>query len=162
MQHSQIINKLHGNIIVHDIDWQKPESLTTPHTLLVGMQNGLYTTPMKIWQCLPNLQITFILWLNSPTCGIYHTVTLVVYSQSRIQLFCDPMDCSLSGSPVHGISWARILKWVSISFSRASSWPRVQTCVFCIGRPILYHWATKKAYRYTCIHTKWHMCRLLI
>ena len=31
---------------------------------------------------------------------------------------CDPMDCSLPGSPVHGISQARILEWVAIPFSR--------------------------------------------
>ena len=31
---------------------------------------------------------------------------------------CDPKDCSLPGSSVHGISQARILKWVAISFSR--------------------------------------------
>ena len=31
---------------------------------------------------------------------------------------CHPMDCSLPGSSVHGISQARILKWVAISFSR--------------------------------------------
>ena len=29
----------------------------------------------------------------------------------------DPMDCSLPGSPVHGIFQARILKWVAIAFS---------------------------------------------
>ena len=32
--------------------------------------------------------------------------------------FCDPMDCSPPGSSVHGISQARILEWVAISFSR--------------------------------------------
>ena len=32
---------------------------------------------------------------------------------------CDPMDCSLPGSPVHGILQARILEWVAISFSNA-------------------------------------------
>ena len=37
---------------------------------------------------------------------------------------------------------ARILEWVAISFSRGSSWPRNQTCSPCIGRRILYHWAT--------------------
>ena len=26
---------------------------------------------------------------------------------------CDPMDCSLPGSSVHGISYARILEWVA-------------------------------------------------
>ena len=55
------------------------------------------------------------------------------------------MDCSLSGSSVYGISQARILKWVAISFSRESSQPRDQTHVFCIGRQILYHWATRES-----------------
>ena len=33
---------------------------------------------------------------------------------------CDPMDCNLPGSSVHGILQARILEWVAISFSRGS------------------------------------------
>ena len=37
---------------------------------------------------------------------------------------CDPMDCSLSGSSVHGIFQARILEWGAISFSRGPSRPR--------------------------------------
>ena len=36
----------------------------------------------------------------------------------------DLMDCSPPGSSVHGISQARILEWVAISFSRGSSQPR--------------------------------------
>ena len=36
-------------------------------------------------------------------------------------IFCDPMDHSLLGSSVHGISQAKILEWVAISYSRASS-----------------------------------------
>ena len=39
-------------------------------------------------------------------------------------ILCDPMDCSLSGSPVHGIFQARVLEWIAISFSRGSSPPR--------------------------------------
>ena len=31
---------------------------------------------------------------------------------------CDPMDCSLPGSSLHGIFQTRILEWVAISFSR--------------------------------------------
>ena len=61
-------------------------------------------------------------------------------------LFCDPMNCSLPDSSVHGISQARILAWVAISFSRGFSWTKDQTYVFCIGRQILYHWATKEAH----------------
>ena len=55
---------------------------------------------------------------------------------------CDPMDCSSLGSSVSGISQARILEWVAISFSRGSSQPRNWTCVSCTGRQILYHCAT--------------------
>ena len=38
---------------------------------------------------------------------------------------CDPVDCSLLGSSIHGILQARILEWVAISFSRGSSQPRL-------------------------------------
>ena len=31
---------------------------------------------------------------------------------------CDPMDCSPPGYSVHGIFQARILEWITISFSR--------------------------------------------
>ena len=37
-------------------------------------------------------------------------------SQSCLTL-CDPMDCSLPDSSVHGIFQARVLEWVAISFS---------------------------------------------
>ena len=37
-------------------------------------------------------------------------------TQSCLTL-CNPMDCRLPGSPVHGILQARILEWVAISFS---------------------------------------------
>ena len=56
---------------------------------------------------------------------------------------CDPMDCSLPGSSVHGIFQARILEWVAVSFSRGSSQPRDQThasYVSCTGRQVLYYW----------------------
>ena len=61
-----------------------------------------------------------------------------------VQLFCDP-NCSLPGSSVHGIFQARMLEWVAISFSRRTSWARDQTQGSCIGRQILYHWATWEA-----------------
>ena len=46
---------------------------------------------------------------------------------------CSPMGCSLLCSSAHGISQARILGWVAISFSRASSQPRDQTQVSCLA-----------------------------
>ena len=50
-------------------------------------------------------------------------------SLSRVLTPCNPMDCSLSRSSIHGILQARVLEWVAISFSRGSSWPRDQTRV---------------------------------
>ena len=55
------------------------------------------------------------------------------------------MDCRLPpSSSVHGLFQARILEWVAISFSRGSSQLRDGTLISCIGRQILYHWATKE------------------
>ena len=39
---------------------------------------------------------------------------------------CDPMDCSLSGSFLHGILQVRVMEWVAISFSRGSSDPGIE------------------------------------
>ena len=48
--------------------------------------------------------------------------------QLRLTL-CDPMDCSLPDSSVHGIPHARILGWVVMPSSRGSSPPRDRTLV---------------------------------
>ena len=57
---------------------------------------------------------------------------------------CDPMDCSLPGSSVHGIFQARILEKVAIYFSRGSSWPRDWTQVSCIVGRRFTVWATRE------------------
>ena len=56
---------------------------------------------------------------------------------------CDPMNCSLPGSSVHGILQARILEWVAISFSRGTSQPRNWTQVSRIVGRCLTDWATQ-------------------
>ena len=61
---------------------------------------------------------------------------------------CDPIDYNQPGSPVLGILQARILKWVVISSSRGSSWPRDRTwvsCVSCIAGRFLTCWAMREA-----------------
>ena len=49
------------------------------------------------------------------------------------------MGHSTPGSSVHGILQARILEWVSVPFSRGSSWPRDRTCV----SYVYLHWQTR-------------------
>ena len=70
---------------------------------------------------------------------------LLLFSHQVLSDFCCPMDCSSPGSFFHGILQARTLEWFAISFSRGSFWPRDWTWVSCIGRWILYHWATREA-----------------
>ena len=50
----------------------------------------------------------------SQTLSVYWLYCLVAKSCLTL---CDPIDCSPPGSSVHGISQARILEWVAISFS---------------------------------------------
>ena len=61
------------------------------------------------------------------------TLLIIMYVYVKIaklcQTLCNPMDCSLPGSSVHGIFQARMLECVAISFSRGSSQPRDQTQV---------------------------------
>ena len=66
-------------------------------------------------------------------------------AQSCLTL-CDPMDCSLPGSSLHGILQARALEWGAIAFSRGSSWPRDRTQVSCIQGRCFNLWATREAH----------------
>ena len=59
---------------------------------------------------------------------------------------CDSMDSSLPGSSIHGIFQARILEWVTISFSRRSSWPRDWTQVSRIVGRCFMVWATREVF----------------
>ena len=69
---------------------------------------------------------------------------------------CDPMDCSLPGSPVHGILQVRTLEMPS---SGGSSQPRDWTHVFCgscIAGGFFTVWATRE------VHEMVYMCNILI
>ena len=55
---------------------------------------------------------------------------------------CDPVDCSLPGSPVHGILQAKMLEWVAVSFSRDFPTQGSNLCPLHCSR-ILYRWAIR-------------------
>ena len=123
----------------------------------------------------PPQLVTWTLWFIRPNhlnrmCGLTHTYSTRKCSIRKLWRWisdpindcccchclvarwcltlCDPMDWSLPGFFLHGISQARILEQVAISFSRGSSQPRDWTCISCIsciGRRILYHWVTGEA-----------------
>ena len=81
----------------------------------------------------------YSMWWCMVLSSSYFTVHILcdMYVHAKLLQLCptlwDPTDCSPSGSSVHGISQARILEWVTISFSRGYSGPRNRTHVFCIA-----------------------------
>ena len=74
---------------------------------------------------------------------------LVCYKACMLSHFshvwlCDPVNYSLPGPSVHGISQARMLEWVVVPSSKGSFWLRDWvhvSCSSCIGRQVLYPWA---------------------
>ena len=83
------------------------------------------------------------LWLSSIL--LYTNVKERQWKFAQLCLtFCDPMDCSLPGSSVHGILQARIREWVAVPFSRGSSQPRDQTHVSCIAGRFFTDWASRE------------------
>ena len=83
-------------------------------------------------------------WRRS--CPLYsdlYSEWLSEVSQSCPTL-CDPMDCSLQCSSVHGIFQARVLEWGDISFSRGSSQPRDRTWVSRMVGRCFTIWATRE------------------
>ena len=94
--------------------------------------------------CCPLLLLPSIFQL-----GGLHFVKIVTDSEvvQSCPTLCDPMDCSLPRSSIHGIFQARVLEWVAISFSRGSSWPRDQTQVS--------HIVDRQLWLYHCRQTLW-------
>ena len=102
----------------------------------------------KSWQ-LFNFAITCSWSLSNVTLSAFYDFFFdsCVYGKllQSCPTLCDPVDCSLPGSSVHGvlqarilheILQARILEWVAISSSRRSSQPRDQILVSCGS----WHW----------------------
>ena len=100
----------------------------------INKQNVLWEFP-----ALPEIKETFIYFA-------------IIYDESESEVvqscptLCDPMDCSLPGSSLHGIFQAIVLEWIAISFSRGSSRPRDRTRVSRIVDRRFIIWATREGH----------------
>ena len=58
------------------------------------------------------------------------TVQIPAAAKSRqlCPTLCNPMDCSLPGSSIHGIFQAGVLEWDAIAFSGTNSQPLSNSC----------------------------------
>ena len=95
----------------------------------------------SVEQAVSTLVNSTALWSQGSRLGC-----VFVCSVTQLCLtLCNPIHCSPPGFSVHGLLQARVLEWVAFSSSRGSSQPRDQTHISCIGRWILYCWATWEA-----------------
>ena len=82
------------------------------------------------------LRIKWLLLKSQNTCpafSIHPRETCCCLVAKSCPTLCDPMECSPPGSTLHGISQARTLEQVAISFSRGSSQSRDQARVSCLA-----------------------------
>ena len=114
-------------------------------------QSSNYIPAKQILRGLSFIQFQGYLNFDSLINEKQHLWCVCVYTQSCSTL-CSPMDCSLPGSSVHGISQERILDQVAISSCRGFSWPQGSNLCLLYGRWILYYWAIRKFFKNLFIH----------
>ena len=93
---------------LHQVTWPNSSSIGRALSPVPG--EGVSFIPGAVPVVLP--------WLLKVEHLILKVCVCPVVSDS-----CDPRDCSLPGSSVHGISQSRIREWVAISYSGGSSRP---------------------------------------
>ena len=103
------LQALHWNGLPWPLPGDLPNPGIEPMSLTSPALAGEFFTASATWEALP--------------CLLGREVKV---TQSCPTL-CDPMDCT-----AHGTLKTRILEWVAISFSRASSQPRDRTYVSCV------------------------------
>ena len=144
----------HSSTLAWKIPWtEKPGRLQSMELQRVGHNwMTIYTSEAdkasscNSWAYVPQLERSlvycnkrFCMLQQRPDAAINKLIKLDVHAQSCLSLY-NPMDYNTPGSSVLGIFQARVLEWVSISFSRGSSCSRNQTrvsCVSCVGQWII-------------------------
>ena len=129
-------------------DLQDRVSFSTERSLLFTLDKSFHE-----WTPLNLPFITSYLCISSSSCIKHSPVNclesflhqVIEYITQSCPTLCNPMDCGLPGSLVHGIFQARVLEWVAISFSRGSSLPSDRTRISCIVGRRFTIWATRKA-----------------
>ena len=107
--------------------------------IMLFINSNSFIFPLPIWILL-FLFLLWLLWQRLPK----KLKLKVLVTQACLTVY-DPTDWSPPGSSVHGISQARKLKWVAISFSRGSFQPRDQSYVSCIAGRFFAVWASREA-----------------
>ena len=73
---------------------------------------------------VPGIKPHLLHWLTDSLALSHLGSPIESHIAQSCPTLCNPMDCSLPCSSVHGFFQARVLEWVSISYSRGSSQSR--------------------------------------
>ena len=125
--------------------WSTTETTFLMLVILIGMQWYVNVALFCITMMTDDIKYLLMCWFA------LHISYFIVKVKSKSEVaqscptLCDPMDCSLPGSSVHGIFQAGTQVWVTISFSRGSSQPRDRTQVSCLVGRHFTIWATREA-----------------
>ena len=92
--------------------------------------------------------VLHILFFNKTNYSLisFELRNLCLVTQPCLAL-CNPIDCSLPGSSVHGESPGKVLEWVAMPSSRGSSQPRDRTQVSHIAGRFFTIWATRESHK---------------
>ena len=148
LEKTQIMGKIEGRRR-RGRGWDGWMSLTTQPWVWANSGRQWRAGKLGMLQSMALQKSDMICWLNSnniqPLCNFLFLWSEGEVAQSCL-ILCDPMDCSLPGSSIHGIFQARVLEWGAISFSRGSSSPKDQTRVsHIVGRHFTV-WATREVF----------------
>ena len=124
-------SELLGNMIFVD----NSPKVNNLNVYQLATQNVVYTYNRKLFGNNDNR------WSTECSTTLIKLESEVAHSCPTL---CDPMDCSILRSSIHGIFQVRVLEWVAIPFSKGSSWPRDRTQVsHTVGRHFTI-WATRE------------------
>ena len=101
------------------LEKERVETLCLSHVADSQVRGGGFCT--KILSLKPQVPTLIYFWWEGKL--------MQCMGAQSCSIFCNPRDCDLQGSFVHGILQARMLEWVAISYFRGSSCPSDQTQV---------------------------------
>ena len=79
---------------------------------------------------------------SQPGDRIHVSCIAAAKSRQSCLTLCDPMDCSLPGSSVHGSFQARVLEWVASAFSENSHLEQLKIAVTFIYSVIIHNYSS--------------------
>ena len=110
-------------------DWTKKKLQSTSHSQLTPQKGHSHCLvacwwfdPLQLSESQGNhyiWEVSSVNWWDALKTATPAAAAAAAKSLQSCPTLCDPIDCSLPGSPVPGILQARKLEWVSISFSSA-------------------------------------------